>query len=31
MTTEVATRLQALEKEVAQLPDGRWILKRLLL
>jgi hypothetical protein len=29
--TEVATRLQALEKEVAQLPDGRWMLKRLLL
>ena len=30
MTTEVATRLQALEREVAQLPDGRWMLKRLL-
>ena len=30
MTTEVATRLQALERQVAQLPDGRWMLKRLL-
>jgi hypothetical protein len=30
MTTEVATRLQALEKEVTQLPDGRWMLRRLL-
>jgi hypothetical protein len=29
-TTEVATRLQALEGKVAQLPDGRWMLKRLL-
>jgi hypothetical protein len=29
-TTEVATRLQALDKEVARLPDGRWMLKRLL-
>jgi len=28
--TEVATCLQALKKEVGQLPDGRWMLKRLL-
>lgn len=29
--TEVVKRLQALEQEVVQQPDGRWILKRLLL
>jgi len=28
--TEVVKRLQALEQEVEQQPDGRWILKRLL-
>jgi len=31
VTAEVAPRLQALENQVAQLPDGRWMLKRLLL
>jgi hypothetical protein len=29
--TEVVTSLQALGKHVAQLNDGRWMLKRLLL
>ena len=29
-TTDVMTRLQALEGEVAQLPDGRWMLRRLM-
>jgi hypothetical protein len=29
-TAEVVTRLPALEKEVAQTPDGRWMLKRLM-
>ena len=28
--TEVVTRLQDLEKEIEQLSDGRWMLKRLI-
>jgi hypothetical protein len=28
--TEIVTRLKALEKEVAQQSDGRWMLKRLM-
>ena len=30
-TTEVVMGLKTLSKQVAQLPDGRWMLKRLML
>jgi len=30
-TTEIVWRLKGLSEEVAQTPDGRWMLKRLML